>query len=153
MKEIWRAFSSQVIPVSGRCLPFGKLRTASSIRGSSPKARRTGNALALGDASPHRRQNTMCDFLGQNGPTPISPGADMANIDLRTQEFHGKLNEFFPTDHPNSPWLLRLMLIRDDVHFEFASIHKDAKGVDDTWLRSYFLRRISVAPRRAATTG
>jgi len=69
----------------------------------------------------------------------------MASIDLSTQAFHSKLNEFFPPDHPNTPWLLRLMFIRDDVHFEFKSIHNDTEGVDDIWLRSYFLRRISVS--------
>jgi hypothetical protein len=70
---------------------------------------------------------------------------DMATIDPTTQEIHAKLNEFFPPDHPNSPWLLRLMLIRDDVHFEWSSIHKEAAGVDENWRLTYFLRRISIS--------
>ena len=54
-----------------------------------------------------------------------------------------RLQEFFPVDHPASPWLLRLMMIRDDLEFEFRSLRSNpGDGTEEVGRRSYFLRRI-----------
>jgi hypothetical protein len=68
----------------------------------------------------------------------------MADPHFITQTLNGKLNEFFPPDHPNTPWLLRLMVIRDDVHFELSSIQEHIESAQ-SWKVVYYLRRISVS--------
>ena len=58
----------------------------------------------------------------------------------------GRLADLFPPDNPATPWLIRLMIIRDDLQYEFQSLllATDASKVD-VWLYSYFLRRMSVS--------
>jgi len=62
-----------------------------------------------------------------------------------TQTIQGKLSEFFPPNHPNTPWLLRLMAIRDDIHFELFSIKEHLESDAQSWKVMYYLRRISVS--------
>lgn len=58
----------------------------------------------------------------------------------------GLLSQLFPIDHPATPWLLRLMVIRDDLEYEFRSIWLgDDPSNEDTWRCTYFLRRISIS--------
>lgn len=76
----------------------------------------------------------------------------MADTPPEIHEYKGKLVEFFPPDDPDSPWLLRLMIIRDDLDFEVRNLglDKDA-GPEDAWRTTYFLRRISVTLLEAAS--
>jgi hypothetical protein len=58
----------------------------------------------------------------------------------------GRMAELFPLDNPATPWLIRLMIIRDDLQYEFQNLllATDASKVD-IWLYSYFLRRMSIS--------
>lgn len=75
----------------------------------------------------------------------------MADTPPEIHEYKGKLVEFFPPDDADSPWLLRLMIIRDDLDFEVQNLglEEDA-GPEDAWRTTYFLRRISVTLLEAA---
>lgn len=76
----------------------------------------------------------------------------MADAPPETHEYKGKLVEFFPPDDPDSPWLLRLMIIRDDLDFEVRNLGlKEDAGPEDAWRTTYFLRRISVTLLEAAS--
>jgi hypothetical protein len=61
-------------------------------------------------------------------------------------DMRAKLIELFPPDHDDSPWLLRLMIIRDDLEYELRNLWLE-KGAsqDDVWRCSYFLRRITIS--------
>lgn len=62
-----------------------------------------------------------------------------------TQRIRRRLQEFFPSDDPESAWLLRLMIIRDDLKFEVENLGlpADADG-QRVWQTVYFLRRITI---------
>lgn len=76
----------------------------------------------------------------------------MADTPPEVHEYKGKLVEFFPPDDPDSPWLLRLMIIRDDLDFEVRNLGlKEDAGPEDAWRTTYFLRRISVTLLEAAS--
>lgn len=61
-------------------------------------------------------------------------------------EVHARMQELFPVDHPASAWLLRLMVIRDDLEFEYRSLGlKPDDGTEEVWRCSYFLRRIATS--------
>ena len=68
----------------------------------------------------------------------------MADVVFEITEVKAKLQEFFPPTDDNSPWLLRLAIIRDDVHFEFSNTHRKLEGQDD-WLLTYNLRRLTAS--------
>lgn len=54
-------------------------------------------------------------------------------------EVAGRMAELFPPGHPDSPWLIRLMIIRDDVEFEFRSLWLNPDATtDDCWRCTYF---------------
>jgi hypothetical protein len=58
----------------------------------------------------------------------------------------GRLADLFPPDHPDSPWLLRLLILRDDIWYEIINLPLGADSTsDDVWRCSYFLRRLSVS--------
>jgi len=58
----------------------------------------------------------------------------------------GTLQTFFPPNHEDSPWLLRLMIIRDDISFEVEHLAlKESDGPEEVWRTVYFLRRLSVS--------
>ena len=50
----------------------------------------------------------------------------------------GRLADLFPPDNPATPWLVRLVIIRDDLQYEFQSLllATDASKVD-VWLYSF----------------
>ncbi|MDX2021953.1 MAG: hypothetical protein SF187_17070 [Deltaproteobacteria bacterium] len=51
--------------------------------------------------------------------------------------------KMFPPEHPDTPWLLRLMIIRDDIGFEMPGIFLPKEPtIDDFWKLSYFQRRV-----------
>src|SRR5260221_7424446 len=55
------------------------------------------------------------------------------------------LPQFFPPDDPDSYWLLRLAIIRDDLRYELHSLGLNlTDGLEEVWRTSYFLRRISI---------
>jgi hypothetical protein len=54
--------------------------------------------------------------------------------------------DLFPVDNPATPWLIRLMIIRDDLQYEFQNMLRATdEGNRDLWLYSYFLRRICIS--------
>lgn len=64
----------------------------------------------------------------------------------QTLEVKGLLSDLFPVDHPATPWLLRLMIIRDDVDFEFRNLWLDKNaGPEESWRCTYFIRRMTVS--------
>jgi hypothetical protein len=40
----------------------------------------------------------------------------------------GTLSDLFPPDHPETAWLLRLMIIRDDLDYELRTPVSTARG-------------------------
>ena len=62
-----------------------------------------------------------------------------------TQFIRRRLQEFFPPDDPESAWLLRLMIIRDDLKFEVENLGlpEDADA-QRAWQTVYFLRRMTI---------
>ena len=56
-----------------------------------------------------------------------------------------KLSELFPPDHPDTPWLLRLAILRDDLSHE---LHQLPLKQDDppsaVWRCAYTLRKIGI---------
>ena len=68
------------------------------------------------------------------------------------QQYEGRLALFFPPDDPESPWMLRLMIIRDDLNFELNGTRLGPSDrVDEVWRSTYFIRRISVTLLEAAS--
>ncbi|SRR5229473_2449172 len=67
--------------------------------------------------------------------TPLPPDLPMT-----------RLGDLLPHGAPASPWLYRLLLLRDDLDFELRSLamDKDAEPIR-AWENVYFLRRISVS--------
>jgi hypothetical protein len=58
----------------------------------------------------------------------------------------GKFVELFPPEHPATPWLIRLMIVRDDLDYEFRNILLDDDATtQDVWRCTYFLRRMSIS--------
>jgi hypothetical protein len=72
-------------------------------------------------------------------------GAVMARERKWIERPRAKLHEFFPDDDPDSYWLLRLAIIRDDLTFELKGLglSKDDDGAA-VWRCTYFLRRLSI---------
>ncbi len=61
-----------------------------------------------------------------------------------------KLVELFPPDLPDSPWLLRLMIIRDDLDHELRNVWlADDATVEDSWKSVYHIRRLAVSVHEA----
>jgi hypothetical protein len=57
-----------------------------------------------------------------------------------------RLGDVLPFDDPNSPWLYRLMLLRDDIDLEVRSLALEASDEPiKAWRTVYFLRRLSVS--------
>ncbi len=58
-----------------------------------------------------------------------------------------KLREFFPTDHPETPWLVRLLILRDDIHEERLRLIEPLTGPahERVWSRVYVMRKVSVS--------
>jgi len=62
--------------------------------------------------------------------------------------FRKKLSEFFPPDHPDSTWLLRLTVLRDDFAYEVERLglkRDDPPG--EVWRCAYTLRKIGITIR------
>jgi hypothetical protein len=58
----------------------------------------------------------------------------------------GTLAKLFPPDHPDSPWLFRLAIIRDDIEWELRNLPlRREDGPEQVWRCTYFLRRLSVS--------
>jgi hypothetical protein len=58
----------------------------------------------------------------------------------------GTLAALFPADHPDSEWLFRLMVLRQDIAYEFEQLGlAEADGPQAVWRCSYFVRKISVS--------
>src|SRR5664279_377598 len=58
----------------------------------------------------------------------------------------GRLAELFPPENPATPWLIRFMIIRDDLQYEFQNmLGATSEGKIDLWLYSYYLRRICIS--------
>ena len=56
------------------------------------------------------------------------------------------LRRLFPAEHPASVWLLRLMIIRDDLEYELRNLSlKPDDGAEEVWRCVYFLRRIAIS--------
>lgn len=57
-----------------------------------------------------------------------------------------RLVDLCPPNHPDAPWLLRLIIIRDDIEFEFGMLWLgDDDGTHEVWRHVYALRRLSVS--------
>lgn len=57
-----------------------------------------------------------------------------------------KLIDLFPPQHPDTPWLFPLMVIRDDLNHENEGIWLDEGASDDeAWSTNYHLRRITLS--------
>jgi hypothetical protein len=62
------------------------------------------------------------------------------------EDITAKFSEFFPPDDPDSTWLFRLMILRDDVHHNRAKLRvKDDAGAEEVWELTYCLRMLSVS--------
>ncbi len=56
------------------------------------------------------------------------------------------LQAFFPPDDPESPWLLRLMILRDDLRYEIEHLGLQPESDSDAvWRMTYALRRATVS--------
>src|SRR5216684_1550382 len=56
-----------------------------------------------------------------------------------------RLDEFFPPDHPDTPWLLRLAVLRDDIAYEVDRISlKPGASPADVWISAYTLRKLAI---------
>jgi hypothetical protein len=65
-------------------------------------------------------------------------------ISINLFEHERKFGQLFPADNPTSPLMIRLMIIRDDLDFEFQglALHDD-DDLERVWRHTYFMRRIS----------
>src|SRR6059058_4628511 len=60
--------------------------------------------------------------------------------------FKAKLRELFPPEHPDTSWLLRLAILRDDVAHERRCIAgTEGAAVDSAWRSLYAVRRVSIS--------
>jgi hypothetical protein len=60
--------------------------------------------------------------------------------------YRGRMDRFFPSDDPVSPWLIRLAAIRDDISFEISGFEQARSGqTDDVWRGMYFFRRMHIS--------
>ncbi len=64
----------------------------------------------------------------------------MNNEDEAIHRYQGKLVEFFPPEEADSPWLLRLMIIRDDLDFELRNLGLNTTAGDLFRLHGRFLQ-------------
>jgi hypothetical protein len=101
---------------------------------------------AVDDFILERHAQIKGHILAENGTgklVEVSPGNKWG---IRTQlvEYERTYGQLFPADHPLSPLMLRLMIIRDDLSFELDGIIlRQDDGPDLVWRNTYFMRRIS----------
>lgn len=72
--------------------------------------------------------------------------AMLPEIPLPPNHPHSRLGDLLPADDPNSPWLFRLWILRDDIDFEVRGLamEGDAEPIK-VWENFYFLRRLAVS--------
>lgn len=59
--------------------------------------------------------------------------------------FTKSLSRIFPPDDPDSPWLIRLAILRDDFSYELSQIGlKPDDPPDAVWRCSYMLRKVGI---------
>lgn len=59
--------------------------------------------------------------------------------------FTKSLSRIFPPDDPDSPWLIRLAILRDDFSYELSQIGlKPDDPPDAVWRSTYMLRKIGI---------
>ena len=58
-----------------------------------------------------------------------------------------KLREFFPRNHRDTPWLVRLVILRDDIHHERLRLIEPLTGSahERVWKRVYMMRKVSIS--------
>ncbi len=61
-------------------------------------------------------------------------------------ELKGKLSALFPPEHPATPCLVRLMILRDDLEYDLRHVWiKRDDGPEELWRCVYSLRRLAVS--------
>ncbi len=59
---------------------------------------------------------------------------------------HSRLGDLLPADDPNSQWMFRLWILRDDIDFEVRGLALEPDGAPiRIWDNFYFLRRLAVS--------
>lgn len=77
---------------------------------------------------------------------PLGSKVETAMPTDKTIKVTAKLVELFPESVSESPWLLRLMVIRDDVEYELRNLAlKPDDGAEEIWRCTYFIRRLSTS--------
>lgn len=70
--------------------------------------------------------------------------AERLGIPIQLVEYKRTYGQLFPAEHPLSPIMLRLMIIRDDLSFEIDGlILKEEDDHERVWRNTYFMRRLS----------
>src|SRR5580698_4392690 len=55
-----------------------------------------------------------------------------------------KLGDLFPADDPNSPWLLRLAILRDDFEYEIVPKGDREGDLSGVWMSFYWWRKRAI---------
>jgi hypothetical protein len=68
----------------------------------------------------------------------------MTDVD-HTFTLRARLDQFFPPEHPDTPWLVRLAVLRDDASYEGERLGlKPEDSPDEVWRCAYTLRKLTI---------